>query len=310
MSSGFINPSAGGLLRGNNLSDLANAQIALDNLINNATVTGATFANSAVNGIRLFNTADQVTNFERLDILWSANAANIRTTQGGTGSARNLIFSTGNGQGLNMEGSTTGYFWLKVPGTGAANALGFRLSASGAFSASSGTSIFAQIAPTYNQSGTAAATDLLVNRTETVVGSGTQALLDLQVGGISKFRVHSSGQVDALSGASYLRFGVIQRTANATLSNSRQISTNEGAGARIDLTLPPAVVGLAFSFITQNANGIRVKPDAGDTIRIFGAVTMPGGHVEALAAGYALDLVAINSTEWVAKNQLGGWTVV
>ena len=58
---------------------------------------------------------------------------------------------------------------------------------------SSGTFYSTQILPTLNQSGTAAATDLLVNRTETAVGSGAQLLIDAQVGGVSKFSVDNAG---------------------------------------------------------------------------------------------------------------------
>jgi hypothetical protein len=55
-----------------------------------------------------------------------------------------------------------------------------------------------RVNPTYNVGGTGVAnTDLLVNRTETSLGTspGTQLLLDLQVGGSSKFRVDTSGSI-------------------------------------------------------------------------------------------------------------------
>jgi len=51
------------------------------------------------------------------------------------------------------------------------------------------------IMPTYNQSAaTTSNTDLLINRTETAVGTGAQYLLDAQVNGISKFNVSNIGQ--------------------------------------------------------------------------------------------------------------------
>jgi hypothetical protein len=53
------------------------------------------------------------------------------------------------------------------------------------------------ITPSYNQtSSTAANTDLLINRTETAVGSGAQLLFDAQVGGVSKFRVTNKGHIN------------------------------------------------------------------------------------------------------------------
>jgi hypothetical protein len=51
------------------------------------------------------------------------------------------------------------------------------------------------INPIYNQvSGSAANTDLLINRTQTAIGSGVQRLIDAQVAGASKFNVSNTGQ--------------------------------------------------------------------------------------------------------------------
>jgi hypothetical protein len=52
------------------------------------------------------------------------------------------------------------------------------------------------ITPTYNQaSGTASNTDIFVNRTTTLVGSGLQYLMDLQSNGVSRLNVNPSGSV-------------------------------------------------------------------------------------------------------------------
>lgn len=51
------------------------------------------------------------------------------------------------------------------------------------------------ILPNYNQTGTASNTDLLINRTETAVGSGDQLLADFQVGGVSKASIDNAGQL-------------------------------------------------------------------------------------------------------------------
>ncbi len=57
------------------------------------------------------------------------------------------------------------------------------------------------ITPTYNQtSGTSANTDLLVNRTQTAIGSGTQRLFDVQVGGTTNFNVTNLGAVGLKTG--------------------------------------------------------------------------------------------------------------
>ena len=81
--------------------------------------------------------------------------------------------------------------------TGSANSFTvFNNVFSGTNTATSGTVTFLSITPTYNQaSGTAANTDLLINRTETAIGSGTQLLIDAQVATVSKFSVSRTGAV-------------------------------------------------------------------------------------------------------------------
>ena len=55
-----------------------------------------------------------------------------------------------------------------------------------------------EIVPVYNQtSGTAANTDLLVNRTETAVGSGAQNFFDCQIAGTSKVLIDNTGTYEA-----------------------------------------------------------------------------------------------------------------
>jgi len=68
--------------------------------------------------------------------------------------------------------------------------------ASGTLTNSSGTMVPVEIAPTYNQSSTAGATDLRINRTETAVGSGEQLFADYQIGGVSQLKFHTLGGID------------------------------------------------------------------------------------------------------------------
>ncbi|MGE4234638.1 MAG: tail fiber domain-containing protein [Bacteriovoracia bacterium] len=65
---------------------------------------------------------------------------------------------------------------------------------SGTISNTSGSFAATKIIPIYNETAsTASNTDLLINRTETSIGSGTQRLIDAQVGGTTKFNVDNSG---------------------------------------------------------------------------------------------------------------------
>jgi hypothetical protein len=92
-------------------------------------------------------------------------------------------------------------------------------------------------------------------------------------------------------------------------TESWKIFTNEGATGENHYDLLPASSGLTYTFIIQNANGIQVNADTGDTIRIAGSVSATGGLIAAATVGNTVTLVAINSTEWFAIESHGTWTV-
>ncbi len=75
-----------------------------------------------------------------------------------------------------------------------------------------------QIVPVYGQSGTAGATDLLINRTETSIGSGAQNFIDAQVGGTSKFTINTAGDITKIKSVAYT-FPSLQGAANTVLQN-------------------------------------------------------------------------------------------
>lgn len=86
--------------------------------------------------------------------------------------------------------------------------------------------------------------------------------------------------------------------------------TNEGATALNYHTLPAARAGLGpFTFVVQDADGIRVVAASGDTIRIAAGETPAAGYVEATTIGNVVTLMAINDTEWIAVASVGTWTV-
>jgi len=114
-------------------------------------------------------------------------------------------FNINNNGAITVQGgvysSTYNYLSVNVPIqvksyiTGG-NQHGIELTNSTSFAATSGSQGMVKITPTYNQtSGTAANTDLLINRTETAVGSGTQYLIDAQVGGTSKVLISNKANI-------------------------------------------------------------------------------------------------------------------
>lgn len=149
----------------------------------------------ASTGLQIYNTADQTTNYERMEALWSSNIAILRTAQGGTGTLRTLRIGepTANNMVLVAAGSTSGQIQFNNPATALAGNIGC-LFETGTWSQTSGTNAFMSLTPVYNQaSGTAANTDLLINRTQTTVGSGAQNLIDAQVSSASVFKVSNVG---------------------------------------------------------------------------------------------------------------------
>jgi len=109
--------------------------------------------------------------------------------------------------------------------------------------------------------------------------------------------------------------GVEANTAVAASANvltageSGKLFTNEGVGALNCHTLPTAVAGYNYTFVVQDANGIKVTAAAADTIRVGGVVSKAAGYVTSTTVGDSLTIASINATEWVATSIIGTWTV-
>jgi hypothetical protein len=155
----------------------------------------------------IYNTADQITNVERLVTKYASNIALLAAETAGTSTGRTLrMISQGdNGSTFSaMDLLRAGPFMTmglvatetgSIDGTQASGA-GNSLWKFGLFTstATSGTVNPIYIGPTYNQA--AASTinkDLVINRTETSVGSGAQLFADFQVATVSKYSVDHSG---------------------------------------------------------------------------------------------------------------------
>ena len=120
---------------------------------------------------------------------FSVTNAGLVTVAGNLRVAGGLISSNAAGQALTVMDSNIG--------TSSATMLTLT---TGTWTTGTGNAaISVKIAPTYNQTGTASATDFLINRTQTAVGSGAQYLIDAQVGGASKFSVGNTGFINASS---------------------------------------------------------------------------------------------------------------
>lgn len=90
-----------------------------------------------------------------------------------------------------------------------------------------------------------------------------------------------------------------------------KVFTNEGATAANYHTLPTAVAGLTYGpFFVQDADGMRIVANSGDTVRLGTSVSAAAGYCESTTIGSSVTLVCINATEWVASSITGTWSVV
>ncbi len=97
---------------------------------------------------------------------------------------------------------------------------------------------------------------------------------------------------------------------NVLLSTeSGTVLTNEGAAASNYHSLPTAAAGYQFTFIAQDADGMRITAAAGDTIRDLATVSATAGFIQTAVQGSTLTLISINATEWVVVAKQGTWTV-
>ncbi len=174
---------------------------------NNVTLSAGTNAVKS----SLCNTYTSTTSFECFSIDWQSetNRAWIGTRTGsGGGTGRTMFVGVGADAALDYyNGGFFGVVSSTNPITFGQGSENFTVGAGniasstitqatfkgGIFTASSGTQVGVGITNTFNQSGTAAGTDLLINRTNTAVGSGNQYLLHLQLAGADRLTVGTDG---------------------------------------------------------------------------------------------------------------------
>lgn len=162
----------------------------------NTMVKGITSAGEFIarsKNFRLLNTQDTSVVTEALYMDWSANVARIYTFPTGGATARNLNISALNssaGGGTVSLSANTPYVSLSHSSTAVAGSM---IGASGTNTASSGTTTFFYLAPSINQSGTAAFNTFLINPSVSTLGTGQKNLAIFQVSGSDVFRFGLAG---------------------------------------------------------------------------------------------------------------------
>lgn len=169
---------------------------------------------SGSSGIALYNTADQITNFERLVMEWSGSIFQMRAQSGGSGGARVIDIENSGGSGirlnpgtLNLLGSISSEAVIAASSGGLTTAIegsigngqipGVRLGISGNFGlATAGTQRVVAINGSFGQGGTVGYNMLEINSTEITTGSGEKNFIIATVGGTTLFKLSTAGDVN------------------------------------------------------------------------------------------------------------------
>ena len=164
-----------------------------------APTNSITFGSTAT-GIAAYNTVDQITNYERVNMGWglvTANQFGIVASGGGTQTtARGILIRsagiTGGVASANLTVDANDIHQVAVNrNSGVSGKTYFGIT--GTAGQTSGSVTFQSIEPTITQTSTAGYTALHINPTETTTGSGTNNLILAQVGGVTKFAVSNTG---------------------------------------------------------------------------------------------------------------------
>lgn len=262
--------------------------------LNNKTINAGQFTgvNEFQNGstIALYNTADQTTNYERIREYFASNVASIRMEAGGTGVYRDFTIGT-NTRLLSITNTpdANGIFRFDIS-TSTASAAGVVIGrsqggAQSTLTQSSGSFNILSLQSAINQSGTAGYTALLINPTETATGSGAKRLLDLQVGGTTKFNVDNTGiaTVAAVGTAagSLVSVDGAQTLTNKTLTNPR-VNTIYDTNGNKSLQLNATASAVNYLYVVNGATGnsISFRANGTDTNISIGMFSKGSGQVQ------------------------------
>jgi hypothetical protein len=126
---------------------------------------------------------------------WSGNIFQIFNNNAGSGTLRGMQIGDASDYFEVIGAASGGSPKFAIRRTATTTASGLLITNASGFTGSSGTQYGTSIVSTINQTSTAGFTDLLINRTQTAVGSGTQAFIDAQVAGSSYFKVDNNGKL-------------------------------------------------------------------------------------------------------------------
>lgn len=151
----------------------------------------------------------------------------------------------------------------------------------------------------------------------TGIYTGGGGAMRFAVSGVQQLSITSSvavisGLTGNASSASISGFKVaVAATTSGTENGTNSfgpIQTNTGATGLNTRTLPGNGTGEIYRYYVTDTDGIRVQGNTGDTIRVIDKVTAAGGYIESTTIGSYVEVLALDSSTWVAINISGVWT--
>lgn len=236
---------------------------------------------SGSSGMAMYNTSDQVTNFERIRQILSSNVFYIVSGSGGSGTSRWIQISVNANGSDNVSSSTTNTAWgnssitntIRGSATTLGNSVGLYNIAAGTYTNSSWFWYITSITATINQSGTAWYGALFINMTESSTWSWAKNLILAQVGSATKFGVDNFGHVtfDATNTA----WGT---TWNQTINKPSGTVNIAAAGTSVTVTNSLCTTSsIVYAVVRTNDSTATIKnvvPWAGSfTINLAAAAT-------------------------------------
>lgn len=97
-----------------------------------------------------------------------------------------------------------------------------------------------------------------------------------------------------------------------TPNDNGKTFTNEGAGAEVVFSLPPATVGQWYRFRVKATQELRIDPNGTETIALpsTGAQQAAGAYLTANAIGEGCEIECVKAGEWEVNSYTGTWTAV
>ena len=232
-----------------------------------APTSAITLASSrAAEGFTIYNTSDQVTNYERFRTFFSGNILFFNTENGGTGTKRALQLGVSGSMGIKLQ-STAPFITTASTSTNSTSIFTDFLAGFTLVSSSTVQTPFA-LSPNVTQTSTAGYTVLLVNPTETSTGSGTKLLADFQVGGVSKASISNTGVLFTSS----IELG------NASDTTLTRASAGVLAVEGVNVLLNGGALGTPSSGTLTNATGLPISGLVASTSTALGVGSVELGN--------------------------------